>query len=102
MVTQSAFARSALAGLLLTLILLVCELLVSFALGLLLVFADGDRAQPSLVANVLFSIGQARMQLGAATQSAMHLCALSHTAPCVFPLARASRRSLLRQCWKKT
>jgi hypothetical protein len=63
---------------------------------------EPDRAQPSLVAIVLLSIGQARMQLGAATQSAMHLCALSHTAPCVFPLARAFRRSLLRRCWKKT
>ena len=67
MVTHAAFARSALAGLLLTLILLACELLVSFALGLLVGLADGDSAQPSLAARVFLSLGQARMQLGAAT-----------------------------------
>jgi hypothetical protein len=40
--------------------------------------------------------------VGGSNASGMHLCAMSHTAPCVFPLARASRRSLLRQFWKKT
>jgi hypothetical protein len=61
-VTHGAFARSALASLLLTLIILVCKLLIDFVLVSFLALADGDSAQPSITARVLFSLGQARLQ----------------------------------------